>query len=140
MSPPARGLDSRRCCDRMSDMSTAATYLHTLVSGTVIHILAATGRSLGPATPIPGGCPDLVEVPSGHPEPDFPSDLWITRPCGAPMFETHGNPNGRTCTDGHTYRGLEAESAIDAAVEMLERAHGRDADPAEAAQLRDLVS
>lgn len=121
----------------MSDMST---YLRTLTSGTVIHVDAATGRSLGPATPIPGGCPEFFQVPSNNPEPDSPADCWREVTCDAPLFETHGNPNGRTCTEGHTYLGIEVEWAVDAAVEMLERAHGREADPAEAAQLRDLVT
>lgn len=116
------------------------TYLHTLASGTVVHVDATTGRSLGPATPIPGGCPDLVEILSGHPEPDCEADRWDIVPCDAPAFEIPGNPNGWHCTNGHRHLGIEAEWPIDAMVEAFERTADRDFDPAEVAHVRDLVT
>lgn len=116
------------------------TYLRTLTSGTVIHVDANTGRSLGPATPIAGGCPEFFQVPSGHPEPDSPADCWREVTCDAPMFETYRNPNGRTCTDGHTYQGIEVEWAIDGMVDQVASRLGRDLDDREAAEVRELVS
>jgi hypothetical protein len=120
--------------------TTTRTYLRPLASGTVIHVDAATGRPLGPATPIPAGCPEFFMVPSGHPEPDCEADCWRETTCDAPMFETYGNPNGRTCTDGHTYGGIEVEWAVDGIIESMERTVGRECTPDEYAQLRDLVS
>lgn len=120
------------------------TYLRPLTSGTVVHVDAATGRSLGPATPIPEladcGCPEFFRVPSGNPEPDGPDDCWREVTCGAPVFETYGNPNGRTCTDGHTYRGIEEEWRIDGWVDAVASRLGRDLDDHEAADIRDMVS
>lgn len=49
----------------------------------------------------PQGCTWLVQVPSGHPEPDFPSDCWLEVPCGAPVKT---NPFGSfACEGGHRH-------------------------------------
>lgn len=116
--------------------------LRILASGTIVEV-HSDGTTTRP-TPHPDfilhGCGWLIEVATNHPEPDSPSDCYDIVPCGAPVFTIPGNPSGWRCAEGHQYRGIEVEWAIDAAVEMLERAHGRDADPAETAQLRDLVT
>lgn len=116
------------------------TYLRTLTSGTVVHVDARTGRSLGPATPIEGGCPEFFMVRNNNPEPDSIADCYSEVTCDAPMFETYNNPNGRTCTEGHTYRGIEVEWAIDGIIESMERTVGREATPAEAEQLREMIA
>ena len=51
-------------------------------------------------------CPAQVQVPSGHPEPDFESDLWLIVDCPG-VATTVGA--GWKCTNGHEYRGMEAE-------------------------------
>jgi hypothetical protein len=47
------------------------------------------------------GCHWLIQVPSGHPEPDFPEDLWTEVECGA---ELEINKYGSwRCAAGHEY-------------------------------------
>lgn len=45
-------------------------------------------------------CTWLIQVPSGHPEPDFPSDMWMEIECGA---EVTIDPDGWHCTAGHEH-------------------------------------
>jgi len=62
-------------------------------------------------------CSWLIEVPSGHPEPDFPSDMWKIVECGAPVEVL---PDGWICNNGHEYidygstrgRVVEQEEAL----------------------------
>jgi hypothetical protein len=63
---------------------------------------------------IPEGmtCTWLVEVPSGNPEPDFPSDCWTVVECGAPVSEippaeVGGFEGGYECSVGHRHEPLE---------------------------------
>jgi hypothetical protein len=63
-------------------------------------------------------CPWLVEVPSGNPEPDSPSDCWLTVECGAPVTF---DGDAWSCEAGHGHRGVEAEWAADALRERAER-------------------
>lgn len=68
-------------------------------------------------------CPWLVQVPSGHPEPDSEADCWLTIPCGAPAFAIDGDADaGWRCSNGHhhfTYGSARqrAEEQAEAAVE-----------------------
>lgn len=54
-------------------------------------------------------CDWLVRVPSGNPEPDFPSDLWREVECGAKL-RTDG-ANGWACANGHYGGNLETRLA-----------------------------
>lgn len=66
----------------------------------------------------PAGCTWLVQVPSGNPEPDFPSDLYNEVECGAPVaIVQHGATPadgwslGYRCTNGHEHLPLHIEHA-----------------------------
>jgi hypothetical protein len=64
-------------------------------------------------------CGWLVEVPSGHPEPDSPADRWTTVTCDAPEYAIDGDPEaGWFCTNGH--RHLTYGSPAQQAQERLE--------------------
>jgi hypothetical protein len=64
-------------------------------------------------------CGWLVEVPSGHPEPDSPADCWTTVECGAPEFAIDGDAEaGWFCSAGHEH--LTYGSARQIAEERLE--------------------
>jgi hypothetical protein len=57
-------------------------------------------------------CDWLVEVPTFHPEPDFPSDLYAIVPCGANVRSLDGTTTlGHTACDAghvrHTYGSPE---------------------------------
>lgn len=76
-----------------------------LASGTLVEPVE---NKFGQTIWTPVTCDWLVEVPSGHPEPDFPSDLWITVECGAklkrhPEFPEHGS----ICDHGHDRLPIE---------------------------------
>lgn len=50
-------------------------------------------------------CGWLIQVPSGNPEPDFPSDCYLEVECGAPLaFNTHGSWR---CDAGHDHVSME---------------------------------
>jgi hypothetical protein len=48
-------------------------------------------------------CSWLIEVATGHPEPDFPSDLYDVVECGAKVFTLDGaaDLDHTTCEFGH---------------------------------------
>jgi hypothetical protein len=50
-------------------------------------------------------CPWLIEVPSGNPEPDSPSDTIKHVACGA-LLRPDG-PDGSVCEAGHQFGNLE---------------------------------
>jgi hypothetical protein len=54
-------------------------------------------------------CGWLIRVPTFHPEPDFPSDLWREVPCCAPMH--FDPPNGERCEAGHVFGNMEQRYA-----------------------------
>jgi hypothetical protein len=67
------------------------------------------------------GCHWLIQVPSGHPEPDFPEDLWTEVECGA---ELEINEYGSwRCAAGHEHVSYEDPRwyAWDAEQAFLER-------------------
>jgi len=49
----------------------------------------------------PTTCFWLVQVPSGNPEPDFPSDTWKEVECGAPL--TTNEFGSWACSAGHRH-------------------------------------
>jgi hypothetical protein len=68
-------------------------------------------------------CTWMVEVPSGHPEPDSPSDCWTMVACGAPVYAINGDlDTGYYCSEGHrhlTYGSpaQQVEEALEAFME-----------------------
>jgi hypothetical protein len=67
-----------------------------------------------PAAPQPETCGWLVTVATGHPEPDFPGDLWVEVACGAKVKQL---ANGWECANGH---GLSDYDSPEGQMEMLE--------------------
>jgi hypothetical protein len=68
-------------------------------------------------------CGWLVQVPSGHPEPDFPSDEWLIVPCPLRRLSVDGSVDWTTCEAGHehvTY-GSEVWQAREAQEAYLEQ-------------------
>lgn len=73
-------------------------------------------------------CSWHVLVPSGHPEPDSPADLYREVPCGAPVFAPEGYaPDGdidfQVCANGHEHARYGspaqiAEERLEALVEV----------------------
>jgi hypothetical protein len=65
-------------------------------------------------------CGWMVEVPSGHPEPDSPADLYRTVTCDAPEYAVDPTDAdaGWFCTNGH--RHLTYGSPAQVAQERLE--------------------
>jgi hypothetical protein len=59
--------------------------------------------------PDPAGCPWLIEVPSGNPEPDSKADTVKHVECGA-ILRPDG-PDGEVCEAGHQFGNLERRLA-----------------------------
>jgi hypothetical protein len=66
-------------------------------------------------------CPWTILVPSGHPEPDFPSDCWTEVECGSPVV-TNKYGSWR-CEAGHEHVSFDdpARRAWDMAEAFRER-------------------
>jgi hypothetical protein len=75
-------------------------------------------------------CDWLVEVPSGNPEPDFPSDCWKIVECGAAVHQHPDYPNepgAVICEAGHDRLPMHIEHAPGGPAwqrEMADREHG----------------
>jgi hypothetical protein len=69
----------------------------------------------------PEGCHWLIRVPSNHPEPDFPEDLWREVECGAEL--TINEYGSWRCAAGHEYVTYDdpARGLYDAEQAFLER-------------------
>lgn len=78
-----------------------------LASGLLVDVDPRTGKAAAAA------CNWLVEVASGNPEPDFPSDCWVTAECGAPIRRHPGYPgtDATVCDAGHDRLPIEIELA-----------------------------
>lgn len=77
-----------------------ANGFRTVASGSTVYFVDGVAHRTEP-------CTWLVERPTFHPEPDFPSDLYRVEDCGAAAY-TDGE--GRfVCEHGHSRGTLEEE-------------------------------
>ena len=66
----------------------------------------------------PERCTWLVQVASGHPEPDFPSDLWVEIECGAAV--TSNEFGSFSCEAGHRHVSYSDPARADFELELIE--------------------
>jgi hypothetical protein len=77
-----------------------ATGFRTVASGSTVYFVDGVAHATE-------ACSWLVERPTFHPEPDFPSDLYRVEDCGAPAYvDTEGR---FVCEHGHSRGTLEEE-------------------------------
>lgn len=79
------------------------TEIRALTSGTLVEVDEA-GLATFPT------CDWWVEVPTFHPEPDFPEDLYRIEECGARLHLREGQTDpeaGFVCEGGHVREPLE---------------------------------